>query len=222
MKGLFGTSIMMCKGSDDYFITNVNYIEMSKEDYFSIINNDRFLFKRMNNIETLNSQKLRILDIANLGSDSFEQIEWLSQPQVNTLKGFVEDNPRVSEDGYYLLNLEIMKEETKEVLKRLSFSSDIGDHSVVSNIYSNILNIQTNDYFEYLDRLILVTDNLHVNENDLVDYVNDKIELNVEFRTITKTVSSSMDEEGGYELNRPSTIFVLMVEKVGRDGSVIY
>jgi len=213
---------MLFKGEEHYYISNVNYIELNKEEYFEIINDNKFLMKKLRNVEALNNQKLGIMNIVNLATDNLDMVDWLSNPQIDTLRDFMKTNPIVGEEGYYLLNLKIDSEKTKEVLKKISFSSKVEDPNIVVNIYSNILNIQTNDYFDYLDRVVLVTNNLHINENNLVDYMNDKITMSVEFKTITKSVPSSLSKENGYELNSPSTIFVLSIEKKDKDGNVIY
>lgn len=222
MKDLFSTSIMICKSDKSYYISNVNYVEMNKEDYFKIINDNKFIFKKVNNLEVLNGQKLKVLKIVNLATDNLGLVDWLNDNQKDTLQDYMAKHPETEEEGYYLFNLEIIKEKTKEALKKISFSSKIEEQSLVANIYSNILNIQTTEYFEYLNRIILLTNNIHINENDLVDYMNDKINLNIEFRTITKRLGSKYTEEEGYVLKNPSTIFVLAMEKTDKDGNIIY
>lgn len=211
MNNILHTSIILAKNEEQYFLSNVNYVHSSKEELFSIINNNKFIFRQINNAFLLDTLFLPITDIIEINGPDFDGIEWLDFYQKETLKSFYNgiDNP--SED-LKLIRLKISTLEQKNTIKKIFHTSSILDDIQISDVYHNILNIQDTDYFDFLQDIILLTDDLFMNDIMLNEFNNkeDDKEFGVLFKTITRNNLSFLNENNELELNKNSTVLTLI------------
>lgn len=210
----FKSDIILCKNDEGYFISNVNYIESNKEEMFKIINNNKFSFKKIISPQILNHTTFSISNIIDLKfeGNSINTIEFLNEAQKLSLESFYLDT-KFEDEKYYLLKLKIKNNDSKEHLRRISFNSKIQDESIISDVYNNILNIQNVDYFNFVNSIIFITNNVFFNEIDLVEFNEKKISFDIVFQSITKQVPSFFKGDGSIDLKSNISILVLIIDK---------
>lgn len=214
MENILKTSFVILKEENDYFISNINYIESSKEELFEILNNGKYVLRQIKEPLLLDELKLEIIDMAIIEEiDDVESIEWLNNYQKKTILPIIEDK-----NNYKVLNLKIKNIKERNKLKKIFLNSEFIEEINISDVYRNILNVQNNDYFDFVENLFLCIDNFEITNEELVDFnkKENKNKYKIMMKVISKINPSTYVEDTGLlvkENNHPSIIFYLQKEK---------